>query len=153
MNTIDVITALKEASYEDLGGSTGVLRQAFAALKDSPIVVPATVDDYKEYVRTTVLHDLKLLLGEIPKHDEGEFCVMPEDVGYRHGHFSAIRYILCRWFTSNHPGAPYDCLEQLPLWYVNCLGLINVVPGWDKQTKAYYSADIVNKMIAIIEAQ
>lgn len=149
-SVVPIIQDFKDAMYDDIGVSRHVFSDAMRALSLSDRTTGLTAGNYKEHMRASMLRDLKILQEEIPKHLEGEFCIMPEDVGYRLGHFNSIRYILATGFWDSDPGGPYNKPEQLPMWYYRCATMINEVPSYTSGENTIVSYELVPEMIEIM---
>jgi len=130
LDTATVIDRFRDASYDDLGSSRGVWQTIHGHMIKKYEGV--SVQNYKDRALQTVIEDLEVLRRKIDEHLKDAFVVDHSDMGYRYGHYNAIRYILFRWFSINAPGAPYTMEDQVkvPSWFLQCVALINVNPRW-----------------------
>jgi len=143
LDTAAVIDMFYDASYDDLGVSRTVWQTVHGYMVNN-FYNKMTVTDYKKVSLETVIADLELLLNKITE-DLGD-----PDIGYRHGYFNSIRYILFRWYTINAPVTPYD-YNNIPSWYIQCTEMINTVPRRN-ECPFVSSIELTEQMLEITKA-
>jgi hypothetical protein len=158
-----VIEVLNNCSYDDLGASRPFLIECLEASENDPKRTDGlTEENYEEHVREQILSDLLALRKAIPEHLKEDFCIIMDDIGFRHGHFNVMRYIFMRWYLTTDPCNPHEDKDKImnkkvhfqiePKWFIECAATLNQIPSWNLQTidKSWNSKEIVDQLIKII---
>ncbi len=160
MDINDVIDGFKECAYDDLGASLPFLKHALnESVKDPMRLNGIDENNYEEHVRSVILSELMALKKAIPEQYKGQFFIISDDVGYKFGHFNVMKYILARWYLPTDPvslhndvNANKKCSLWEPVWFMQCITLLNNIPRWKDQlaNDHWNSVNVLNKLIEYV---
>lgn len=132
----DIIDALKDCSFPDLGASRPFLAKLWRTQ------LPDQTTPLKD-IREIMMQELRVLRVKIDDHFAGEFMVLPgrDGTDNKLGHWNSLHWIMAKWFQNARAA------EDVPQWYLRCA---KRVPQ-DVDRGQEYCSKVVDDLIAILQ--